>query len=301
MSPIFRFAPSPNGALHLGHALSALINFEAANRLGGRFLVRLEDIDTIRCTPDKIDQMLDDLRWLGLEWEEPIVSQSNRFALYQDRIEQLKAKGLLYPSVASRKDIQQAIAKQEEATSTPHPRDPDGAPLFPRTLLQDKEHSEGDAAWRLDMCKAQALIQSPLSWQETGPRSPAYPRSATILADPARWGDVILARKDCPTSYHLSVVIDDALQDISHVVRGQDLYHATSLHRLLQQILDLPAPIYHHHRLLTDVAGEKLSKSRNDLSLKALRDSGVTPREIRAMVTLTDADMVAFRPDQNAS
>lgn len=298
MSPTFRFAPSPNGALHLGHALSALINFDAAKQMQGQCLLRIEDIDRVRCTDDKIAQMRDDLQWLGLDWPEPVMQQSSRFALYAAQIEKLKQKGLLYPSVASRKDIQHAIARSEEETGQPHPRDPDGAPLFPRAHLKDKEHTEGEAAWRLDMEKALALypfpINWPISWQENGPRSPAYPQSSIIPAEPSAWGDVILARKDCPTSYHLSVVVDDAAQGITHVVRGQDLYYATSLHRLLQQILELPAPLYHHHRLLTDVAGQKLSKSRGDLSLKSLRENGATPQDIRAMIQYSTDDLAAF-------
>ncbi|WP_114008494.1 tRNA glutamyl-Q(34) synthetase GluQRS [Cohaesibacter intestini] len=295
MCPIFRFAPSPNGALHLGHALSALINFEAAQRRQGQFLLRIEDIDTIRCTPNQVNQMTDDLRWLGLDWPEPVVQQSSRFDVYAASIDQLKQRGLLYPSIASRKEIRQAIARSEEQTGHPHPRDPDGAPLFPRHLLKEKEHANGDCAWRLDMEKAMKLVASaPLNWQENGLRSPSYPQVSAIPAQPNAWGDVILARKDCPTSYHLSVVVDDAAQKISHVVRGQDLYHATGLHRLLQQLLALPAPLYHHHRLLTDIAGQKLSKSRGDLSLKTLRAQGATPADIRTMIEFSDDDLAAF-------
>ena len=298
MCPTFRFAPSPNGALHLGHALSALINFKAAKKIKGQFLLRIEDIDMARCTPDKIEQMREDLHWLGLNWPEPVMQQTRRFDIYDAQIDHLKARGLLYPSVASRKDIHQAIAHAEEETGRPHPRDPDGAPIFPRHLLKDKEHAHGDAAWRLDMQKALTLIasshSSPLSWQESGPRSASYPQASMIAAEPSAWGDVILARKDCPTSYHLSVVVDDATQKISHVVRGQDLYHATGLHRLLQELLDLPAPLYHHHRLLTDSAGQKLSKSRGDLSLRKLRDNGATPDDIRTMIQLCDDDLAAF-------
>ena len=304
MQPVFRFAPSPNGALHLGHALSALLNFEAAKRLGGRFLLRLEDIDIVRCTPDRINQTLDDLAWLDLEWEEPVLRQSTRFPVYQNALEKLKAQRLVYPSHASRKDIRQAVLQWEDEHATHWPRDPDGVPLFPRFQLAHKEEASFEAAWRLDTEKALAHLDHSLNWQESGPLSAQYPQGAEIPAQPENWGDVILSRKDYPTSYHLSVVIDDAAQGITHVVRGQDLYAATSLHRLLQNLLGLPAPLYHHHRLLTDVGGEKLSKSRGDLSLKALRDDGVTPQDIRKLISWTDQDLATFtnmgEPDPKA-
>ncbi|WP_096176248.1 tRNA glutamyl-Q(34) synthetase GluQRS [Cohaesibacter sp. ES.047] len=296
MQPVFRFAPSPNGALHLGHALSALLNFEAARRMGGRFLLRLEDIDTVRCTSDKIDQMLDDLRWLGLEWEDPVMRQSSRFALYAAALEKLKGKNLVYPSLASRKAIQTAVDGWQEQTGQEWPKDPDGAPHFPRALLADLEKQGTDAGWRLDMKKALACLPDQSHWSETGPLGSHYPAASNIAARPEEWGDVMLARKDCGTSYHLSVVIDDAAQGITHVVRGQDLYAATPVHRLLQDLLGLPDPIYHHHRLLTDLGGDKLSKSRGDLSLKALRQDGVTPDDIRRLIGWSDDDLMAFMP-----
>ena len=294
--PIFRFAPSPNGALHLGHALSALLNFEAAKLTGGRFLLRVEDIDTVRCTPQKIDQMYDDLTWLGLEWEEPVMRQSERFYYYAEGIKALKDQNLLYPSGASRKAIQSAVKGWEEANGQPWPRDPDGAAHYPRTMLKTKEVGTGDVAWRLDMSKAIAAYPVSLIWQETGPLAQSYPQMAPTPASPQEWGDVILARKDCPTSYHLSVVMDDAAQGVTHIVRGQDLYAATSLHRLLQTMLGLPEPLYHHHRLLNDVNGQKLSKSRQSLSLAALRKDGVTPAEIRKLIHWNDADLKAIAP-----
>nr|WP_321461086.1 tRNA glutamyl-Q(34) synthetase GluQRS [uncultured Cohaesibacter sp.] len=296
MQPIFRFAPSPNGALHLGHAISVLINFEAARRSGGRFLLRIEDIDRVRCTDDKIAQMLDDLEWLGIRWEDPVMRQSGRFAFYGQSLEALKHQGLLYPSVASRKEIQQAVRRWEEEEGRIWPRDPDGAALYPRQLLAQKEIDDADAAWRLAMDKALTSFPKPLSWQENGPLAPDQPHTATIPAAPELWGDVILARRDCPTSYHLAVVLDDAAQGITHIVRGQDLYAATALHRLLQTMLGLPEPIYHHHRLLTDIEGHKLSKSRQSLSLQALRKDGVTPADIRRLIRWSDADLAAFEP-----
>nr|WP_319486462.1 tRNA glutamyl-Q(34) synthetase GluQRS [uncultured Cohaesibacter sp.] len=301
MQPTFRFAPSPNGALHLGHALSALLNFEAARRTGGRFLLRIEDIDTVRCTDDKVAQMLDDLDWLGIRWEEPVMRQSGRFAVYAGQLEALKQQGLAYPSTASRKDIQTAVTDWQNQTGKDWPRDPDGAFLYPRGMLSAKESDEGDVAWRLDMQKARQQHTVALVWQENGPLSPFYPHCASIDAMPEVWGDVILARKDCPTSYHLSVVIDDATQGITHIVRGQDLYAATSLHRLLQTMLGLPAPVYHHHRLLTDIGGQKLSKSRQSLSLKALRQDGVTASEIRSLIRWSDADLEAFAAKEPAA
>nr|WP_321524436.1 tRNA glutamyl-Q(34) synthetase GluQRS [uncultured Cohaesibacter sp.] len=301
MQTTFRFAPSPNGALHLGHALSALLNFEAARRTGGRFLLRIEDIDTVRCTDDKVAQMLDDLDWLGIHWEEPVMRQSSRFAVYAGQLEALKRQGLAYPSTASRKDIQTAVTNRQNETGKDWPRDPDGAFLYPRTMLSEKESDKGDVAWRLDMQKALQQHTAPLIWQENGPLSPCHPHRASIDAIPEVWGDVILARKDCPTSYHLSVVIDDAAQGITHIVRGQDLYAATSLHRLLQTMLALPAPVYHHHRLLTDIGGQKLAKSRQSLSLKALRQDGVTPNQIRSLIRWSDADLEAFASKEPAA
>nr|WP_321455638.1 tRNA glutamyl-Q(34) synthetase GluQRS [uncultured Cohaesibacter sp.] len=294
MPTIFRFAPSPNGALHLGHALSALINFEAAKITGGRFLVRVEDIDRVRCTQDKIAQMFDDLSWLGIRWEEPVMRQSDRFPIYENQLLKLRKKGLLYPSRASRKDIQKAVAEWESANAPDWPRDPDGAAHYPRAMLSEQETDQGDVAWRLDMAKARMVCPEAFTWQETGPLGPHYPEASQIKASPEEWGDVILARKDCPTSYHLSVVLDDAAQGITHIVRGQDLYAATSLHRLLQSLLDLPEPIYHHHRLLTDIDGQKLSKSRHSLSLKALRQDGVSPEDIKRLIRWNDADLKTF-------
>ena len=264
--------------------------------MGGRFLLRIEDIDTVRCTPDKTTQMLEDLTWLGLEWQQPVMRQSQRFSFYQKALETLRAQGLVYPSAASRKDIQQAIKVWEVENHASWPRDPDGAAHFPRALLADKEVDQGDVAWRLNMTQALDQYPAPLFWSETGPRSSAYPASDCQPAAPQRWGDVVLARKDCPTSYHLSVILDDAAQNITHVVRGQDLFAATGLHRLLQTMLDLPAPLYHHHRLLTDVMGDKLSKSRGDLSLKKLRQAGTTPSDIRKLIAWSDDDLRVFSP-----
>lgn len=292
MQPVFRFAPSPNGPLHLGHALSALLNAHAAERMKGRLLVRMEDIDLLRCTPQKQLAVLDDLRWIGLQWEEPILYQSNRFDAYQDALNVLKSKGLLYPSTASRKHIQQAIITWQQHTGKTWPTDPDGAPHYPRSLLSIHEQDTPEAAWRLNMKAALAQFKTPLSWQETG--SATSDGNAIIDAKPESWGDVVLARKDYPTSYHLAVTVDDAYQDITHVIRGLDLFHATSVHRLLQALLGLPAPIYHHHRLLTGKNGQKLAKSCQDIGLATLRSEGWSPASILKAIKLTKEDLAAF-------
>lgn len=284
MTPSFRFAPSPNGYLHLGHALSALLNFEAARACGGRFLLRIEDIDTSRCRPEFEAAILEDLEWLGLSWEQPVRRQSEHFAAYRAALARLEAMGLVYASFDSRADIARRVAAHE-AQGTPWPRDPDGAPLYPghRADISDDErtHRQNNGepyALRLDMAAARART-GPLDWQEEG--------EGIVAADPALWGDVILARKETPTSYHLSVVIDDALQGISHVVRGRDLYQATAVHRLLQTLLDLPQPTYRHHRLILGADGRKLSKSSASTALRQLRADGCTPADIRRLIGLT--------------
>lgn len=290
----FRFAPSPNGHLHLGHAYSALLNHDMAKAAGGRLLLRLEDIDVTRCKPEFEQAIYGDLAWLGLEWELPVRRQSDFFDDYTKALDRLAGEGLVYRSYLTRGEIRAAIAQKE--TSGPQsgpqwPRDPDGAPLFPGdgSMLDAAEiarRKDADApyALRLDMRAALARIGKPLTWSESG----AGPDGETgeVTAEPALWGDVILARKDVATSYHLSVTIDDALQGITHVVRGRDLFAATAVHRVLQELLDLPGPLYHHHRLILDADGRKLSKSARDTSLAALRASGKTSADIRRMVGL---------------
>ena len=281
---IFRFAPSPNGQLHLGHAFSALVTYDMAREAGGRFLLRIEDIDTARCLPEHEVQMLDDLAWLGLEWEMPVRRQSEHFDTYRASLAKLGEMGLLYPCFASRREI--------AAHALPGLTDPDGAPLYPgldkglsREDIARRKQSGDPFALRLDMEKALAMARDmsadALTFQET---SRGMDRIETIPVEPRRWGDTVIARKGVPTSYHLSVVVDDALQGITHVTRGRDLYAATDIHRLLQVLLGLPQPLYHHHPLLRDSDGRKLSKSHRDRSLKSLRDSGATPRDIRKLV-----------------
>ena len=282
--PVFRFAPSPNGLLHLGHAFSAMLDHALARGLGGRFLLRFEDIDTTRCRPEYEAAIREDLLWLGLDWDGEPRRQSEHFAAYGAALDRLKAMGLVYPSALGRGEIRTRVAALE-AGGRPWPRDPDGAPHHPGTerdldaaARADLLAREPHVVWRLDTRRALARI-GPLGWRETG----AGPAGETgrLAADPAVWGDPVLARWEVPTSYHLSVVVDDALQGVTHVVRGRDLFAATSVHRLLQTLLDLPEPIYHHHRLVTDAAGRKLSKSAADTALAHLRAAGASPDDVR--------------------
>jgi glutamyl-Q tRNA(Asp) synthetase len=278
MPPVLRFAPSPNGRLHLGHAYSALLNARLAARLQGRFLLRIEDIDTTRCKPEFTQACLQDLSWLGLKWEEPVRIQSSHWNDYTHALNALKEKNLIYPCFCSRKDI----------AETSHRKDPDGAPLYPGTCAR-RTSSEAMAriaageqhAWRLRM--SEALTQAPAPYTYTRFLLPGMAQE-TVAADPARWGDVILARKETPTSYHLSVVVDDALQGITHVARGADLEAATDLHILLQRLLGLPTPLYHHHALITTETGDKLAKSKGSETLADLRARGVTRAQAIAMM-----------------
>jgi glutamyl-Q tRNA(Asp) synthetase len=286
--PVFRFAPSPNGFLHLGHALSALLNFDMARAAGGRLLLRIEDIDGARCRPEFEAAIYQDLAWLGIAWEQPVRRQSEHFAKYQAALAKLDAHGLIYPSFESRAEISRLVAEREARGAWP--RDPDGAPLYPGTArdLSQAEREQRIAAGapyalRLDMDAALAGDRR-LSWTETG-GGPSG-ETGVVPAQPRAWGDVVLARKEVPTSYHVSVVVDDALQGVTHVVRGQDLFWSSSIHRLLQELLGLPAPIYHHHRLVLDDAGRKLSKSTRATAIRELRQQGATANGIRRMVGL---------------
>jgi glutamyl-Q tRNA(Asp) synthetase len=281
--PVFRFAPSPNGYLHLGHAYSALLNFELAQQGGGRFLLRIEDIDPVRCRPEFAQAIDQDLAWLGMTWEQPVRRQSQHLADYRAALDELIGMGLVYPSFESRAEIAKWVAERD--AEKPWPRDPDGAPLYPGTArdlpVAERERLSGRGvpyALRLDMAAAIARI-GPFAWTELG-AGPAG-ETGVVAARPEAWGDVILARKETPTSYHLSVVIDDALQGVTEVVRGQDLFHATSVHRLLQALLGLPAPRYRHHQLIRDADGQKLSKSSRATALRDLRAAGASPTDIR--------------------
>jgi glutamyl-Q tRNA(Asp) synthetase len=285
-APVFRFAPSPNGYLHLGHALSALINFDMARAAGGRLLLRIEDIDATRCRPEYEAAIYEDLAWLGIAWEQPVRRQSEHFEAYRSSLARLAAQGVTYASFESRAEIAALIAERE--SNAPWPRDPDGAPLYPgsaRSPAAARRLIEGGALYavRLDMAGAVARAGA-LTWSEAG--SGPNGETGTVVAAPAAWGDVVLARKEAPTSYHLSVAVDDALQGVTHVVRGQDLFWSTSVHRLLQALLGLPAPIYHHHRLVLDADGRKLSKSTRATALRRLREAGASSADIRRMVGL---------------
>lgn len=275
----FRFAPSPNGRLHLGHAFSALLNERMARVTGGRLLLRIEDIDAVRCSPELTEAMLDDLAWLGLRWDEPVRRQSAHLPDYHAAQQALRDKGLLYPCFCSRRDI-------SRRTGPDAPRDPEGQPLYPGTcrhMLQEDRALRlacGDpAAWRIDMARALAGLRAPLTFAEES-------SGATVseIADAQAWGDVVLARKDIGTSYHVAVTADDARQGVTHVVRGRDLFHATAIHRLLQHLLALPSPRYFHHALISDETGRKLSKSLGSRSLSDLRRDGITAADVRKVL-----------------
>lgn len=276
---VFRFAPSPNGYLHVGHAYSALKNDELARRTGGRLLVRIEDIDTARARPAFEAAIFEDLAWLGIAWETPVRRQSEHIADYAHALARLDGLGCLYPCFCSRSNIARAVADRSM-----WPRDPDGEPLYPGTCkvlspaaARERLQSGAPASRRIDMARAVALAAGAISWREYCESDAA----CDIAAVPRAWGDAVLARKDIATSYAIAVVVDDALQDVTDVVRGEDLFAATGLQRLLQVLLGLPAPRYHHHALVRDEAGSKLSKSIASKSLRSLRAEGMTADDLR--------------------
>lgn len=288
--PVFRFAPSPNGRLHLGHALSALTNRRMAQGSAGRLLLRVEDIDLARCTPEFERAMLDDLGWLGLRWEQPVRRQSEHFGFYRETLDRLVRDDLVYPAFLSRGEAR-ALISEAEARGQRWPRDPDGVPLYPgsdralASAARRRRMADGEPyAWRLDVAAATAGIGAPPGWQEYASEDMAAQR--TIAADPRDWGDVVLARRDVPASYHLCVVADDAVQGVTHVVRGMDLFAATSVQRLLQTLLGFPEPAYFHHRLVLGPDGRKLSKSFDDTALSAMREAGRTPDDVARAVGL---------------
>jgi glutamyl-Q tRNA(Asp) synthetase len=272
---VTRFAPSPTGYLHIGHAASALTGWLAAKRNGGRFILRIEDIDATRCRPEYEAAIHEDLAWLGLDWERPVRRQSEHMIDYAAALERLRAAAVLYPCFCTRQEIAAEIAA---ATNAPH--GPDG-PLYPGTcrgLTMSERATRMDRgqpyALRLDAAAATRLT-GPLSWQEE-------PRG-TVAVEPGKLGDAVLARKDVAASYHLAVTVDDALQGVTLVTRGEDLFHTTHLHRLLQALLGLAVPDYRHHILLTNAAGRRLAKRDGALALRALRLAGRSPDEVRAM------------------
>lgn len=300
MTFITRFAPSPSGPLHLGHAFSALLAHDLAQASGGIFLLRIDDIDSARARPEWEAQIEDDLAWLGLDWPRPVRRQSDHLPAYRAALSHLWTRGLLYPCTCSRRDIQEAANAPQEGAAI----GPDGI-VYPGTCRPahpPRGPLPEEAALRLDMRRALGVIAAqpmrpPLGFVEDG----AGPKGETgfIALDPGHLienvGDVVLARRAVGGSYHLSVVIDDAVQAITHVVRGQDLFAATAIHVVLQRLLQLPTPRYHHHRLIRDEAGKRLAKRDDARAIAAYRAAGKTPRDIRAMVGLP-ADQPAPTP-----
>lgn len=265
---ITRFAPSPTGLLHMGHAYSALLAYRQAEANDGDFLLRIEDIDQGRCRPKFVDAIFEDLAWLGLTWSTPVRIQSEHFTDYRNALQTLKDRGVAYPCFCTRKDIQREISR---APSAPH--GPDGV-IYPgtcRTIGRELAISRietGDPhAWRLNLSAALAVTGNNLVWNDE--------IRGEIVAAPDLLGDIVLARKDTPTSYHLSVVCDDALQGITHIIRGNDLFHATHIHVVLQKLLGLPTPIYHHHKLLTDGSGKRYAKRDKAQTLAQTRADGI--------------------------
>lgn len=255
-----RFAPSPTGRLHLGHAWSALCAHDFARLHGGQFLIRIEDIDQGRCRAEFVDGIFEDLNWLGLHWDGEVVFQSQRGALYAQALEQLKACGLVYRCWCTRAEI-------AASAGAPHG---DEGPVYPGTCRGRADPDVGRPfCWRLDVEKALAAVDDTLHWEDSS--------AGQMMADPAQHGDVVIARKDADTSYHLAVTVDDAAQGVTDVVRGRDLFSATHIHRLLQALLNLPTPTYHHHPLVFGADGERLAKRRQSPSIVALRDAGVDP------------------------
>ena len=282
MSTVTRFAPSPTGLLHLGHAHAALFAWRRARMAGGKFLLRQEDIDPGRCRPEFLLAIEEDLGWLGLDWDGPVRVQSRHLPEYRATLDRLEARGLLYPCFCTRADILREI---EQAAAAPHA--PDGSPLYPglcRALPPAQRAARIAAgephALRLDMARALAGVAVPLEFEEAG--------EGRIRCRPERFGDVVLARKDAPASYHLCVTHDDALQGVTLVTRGLDLKPATDLHRLVQALMGWPAPAYAHHALLTDPAGRRLAKRDRAATLRELRRQGVSPAEVRALAGFPD-------------
>lgn len=281
--PVFRFAPSPNGYLHLGHVYSALVTCHMAKKINGRFLLRLEDIDIGRTRQEFIEAIYEDLKWMGLSWEEPVRRQSEHFSEYEEKINILLENDLIYPCFATRKEISEAIVVK----NTPaYPLDPDGAPIYPQIYknmsaseLESRKKTGQLYAYRLDMDAALAFVKEK-SLSLTIKIMDEHGTIKLKQASPERWGDTVLVRKDTPTSYHLSVVCDDAKQGVTHITRGKDLEAATDLHALLQAIFELPSPIYHHHPLLIDKTGQKLSKSKGSKSIREMREEGCSPQQI---------------------
>ncbi|HYF23189.1 MAG TPA: tRNA glutamyl-Q(34) synthetase GluQRS [Caulobacteraceae bacterium] len=287
MTFVTRLAPSPTGFLHRGHAFSALTAFRAAREVGGRFLLRIEDIDRTRCRPEYEAAIYEDLAWLGLEWETPVLRQSERTQAYQAALDRLRGQGLLYRCFRTRREILDDIARAPHGPG----EGPDGVVVRGAALPPDQEAALLDAgrpyAWRLSLDRAREALGpawDALSFVEEG----AGPNGETglIPARPETAGDVVLARKDVGVAYHLAVVVDDAAQGVTHVIRGCDLFAAAHVQRLLQALLDLPAPLYRHHRLLTDAQGRRFAKRDKAETLRELRAAGVTAEALRRELCL---------------
>ena len=283
-----RFAPSPSGYMHLGHAYSSLIAWRNAQATGSRFLLRIEDIDSSRCRPAFEQAIYHDLAWLGIRWQRPVRRQSESMSDYASALKTLASLGVLYPCFCTRSEVRAEIKNADAA-----PHGPDG-PHYPGTCRdlgraeQNRNIRAGKAhALRIDMAKA-VEIAGPLSWTDR--------KAGTIDADPLAAGDVVLARKDIPTSYHLAVTVDDHLQGVSLVTRGLDLFHATHVHRLLQALLDLATPLYYHHPMITDPNGLRLAKRNRAVTLRSLRNSGKTAADVLRMVNLDDYPMERSTP-----
>lgn len=277
-----RFAPSPTGPLHLGHAYSAILSHDLARAAGGAFFLRIEDIDQSRARPQWEAMIYEDLAWLGLEWTQPVLRQSERLSTYRAALERLWRAGLLYPCTCSRRDIEEAASAPQEGASPVI--GPDGL-VYPGTCRHKPRGGPlPDGALRLDMTKA----ARDLSFLEEGRGPAGEAGQITVTRDRliTEIGDVVLARRDMGTSYHLAVVVDDAAQGITHVTRGQDLFEATPIHALLQRLLGLPTPIYHHHGLIRDAAGKRLAKRDDARAIRKYRDEGATAADIRRMVGL---------------
>lgn len=288
--PVLRFAPSPNGFLHIGHAYSAILNHNLARKSGGTLLLRIEDIDRGRFRQSYLDQIFDDLTWLGVQWQGPVRHQSHHLADYRGALRRLAGRLPLYAATLSRSEIRARVAAFERKSGNVWPRDPDGSPLYPGSgepiepLRPDAVDAAIGQAIRVSMRDAVAQLDAPLDWAEADVDD--LSRVRRVIAEPLAWGDVVLARKDIGTSYPLAVVVDDALQGVTHVVRGRDLFQATAVQRLVQQALGFEPPIYLHHDLLLDESGQKLSKSAGSRSIKMLRESGLSRQDVYTLIGL---------------
>jgi len=278
---VTRFAPTPSGYLHLGHAYAALVAWESARAGGGRFLLRIEDIDRARCRPEFEQGLLEDLRWLGLDWDGEPVRQSERMALYDQALDRLDRLGVLYPCFCTRRRIRAEIAHAGQA-----PHGPAGEAIYPGVC---RSLSPAERRWRIAAGEPFALrLDVGRALELTGPITWYDLRAGSIEAQPELLGDVVLARKDVPSSYHLAVSLDDAAQAVTLVTRGEDLFHATHIHRLLQALLGLPQPRYYHHNLIADSTGLRLAKRNRAVTLRTLRQSGRRPQEIWALLGLPE-------------